>query len=98
MYLKYWELNNLYEWAMLQTLPVNSFEWVQDISEFNEDLINTIMKKVMKNIFTKLIFNILKNYLTFTMVYIFAWKNENLKSQKAFYYMIKLIVLFTQAI
>ena len=26
-YLKYWNLNNLYGWALLQELPVNGFEW-----------------------------------------------------------------------
>ena len=25
-YLKYWDVNNLYEWAVLQKLPVNGFE------------------------------------------------------------------------
>ena len=29
-YLQYWDLNNLYDWAMLQKLPVNNFEWMED--------------------------------------------------------------------
>ena len=37
-YLKYWDANNLYGWTMLQKLPVNKFEWIEDISQFNEDL------------------------------------------------------------
>ena len=37
-YLKYWDKNNLYDWAMLQKLPVNGFESVEDTSQFNEDL------------------------------------------------------------
>ena len=31
-YLKYWNVSNLYGWAMSQTLPVNNSKWVEDIS------------------------------------------------------------------
>ena len=27
-YLKYWNVDNLYKWAVLQTLPVDDYEWV----------------------------------------------------------------------
>ena len=38
-YLKYWNANSLYGWAMSQKLPVNKFEWLKDTSQFNEDFI-----------------------------------------------------------
>ena len=35
----YLDANNLYGWAMSQKLPVNSFEWDENIHKFNEDFI-----------------------------------------------------------
>ena len=38
-YLKYWNANKLYGWAMSQRLLLSSFKWVEEMSRFNEDLI-----------------------------------------------------------
>ena len=37
--LKYWDLHNLYGWAVSQKLSINSFEWMEVTSFFNEDFI-----------------------------------------------------------
>ena len=63
-YLKYWDANNLYVWAMSQKLQVNKFEWIEYTSQYNEDLKrykkinekNTI-KKMTKDIISKLMFD-----------------------------------------
>ena len=33
-YLKYWNVNNFYEWAISQKLPIGGFKWVEEISQF----------------------------------------------------------------
>ena len=39
-YRQYWDVrNNLYGLEMLQKLPVNNFEWIEDTPQFNEDFI-----------------------------------------------------------
>ena len=38
-YLQYWDVKNLYGWAMPQNLTVNNFEWIEDTSQFNKNFI-----------------------------------------------------------
>ena len=76
-YFKYWDVNNLYGLTILQKLSVNTFEWIKDTSQFNKDFIKTIIKKVMKDISSKLVFSILKNYMNFITIcrfYLKEWK------------------------
>ena len=69
-YLKYLDVNNLFGWAMPQKLPVNKFEWIENTSQFNEDFLQRIIvKRVMNDIFLKLMLNILKIYMSFIMIY-----------------------------
>ena len=35
----YWDVNNLYGWAMSQKLPVEDYGYVKNTSQFNEDII-----------------------------------------------------------
>ena len=46
-YLQYWNVNNLYSWAMPQKLLVNNFEWIEETVQFNEDFMKIMLK--MKN-------------------------------------------------
>ena len=52
-YLQYWDVNNLYGWAMSQNLPVNNFEWIKDTFQFNEDFIKIYNKESDEGYFLK---------------------------------------------
>ena len=53
LYIKYWDVNNLYGWAMSQKLPVNDFKWVEDFSEFDEGFIKSYNQKSREGNFFK---------------------------------------------
>ena len=63
-YMQYFDVNNLYGWAISQKLPVNNFEWIKDTFQFNWRFHK---KNIMKNVM-KLMFNILKNYMNSIMI------------------------------
>ena len=52
-YILYWDVNNSYGWAIQQKLPVNNFEWIEDISEFNEDFITHYNEESDQGYFVK---------------------------------------------
>ena len=56
---------------MSQKPPVNNFEWIEDACQFNEQFVKTYNEQMMNDILLKLMFNILKCYLNFIMVYQF---------------------------
>ena len=68
---QYWNANKLHSQAMLQKLLVNNFQWIKDISQFNDDLIKNYNEKVIKDVFLELMFKYTKklhelhNYLLF---------------------------------
>ena len=45
LHLNYWNVNNLYGWAMSQKLPVSNFKLIRDTSQFNEDFIKSYNEK-----------------------------------------------------
>ena len=51
LYLKYWNVKDLYAWAISQTLPVDSFKLVEYKSQFSKDFKKkTAVKIVMKEL------------------------------------------------
>ena len=71
--LAYLDANNLYGWAMSQKLPVNGFEWVEDLSRFKEDFIQNYDENSDKGYFPevdveypKKLFNLRRDLSFFT--------------------------------
>ena len=85
---------------MSQKLPTFNFKWVEDTSQFNEYFIKTMMKKVRKDIFLKLMFNIQKKYMNFIVTYHFYLKERNFKALKSLLitYIIKMNMLSTKKV
>ena len=48
---KYWDVNNLYGWAMSQKLPVDSFNGVETTSQLNKGFIKNYNKDSDKGYF-----------------------------------------------
>ena len=59
---------------MSQKLPVDGFKWVEETSQFNEDFIKSHNKDSDTGYFLRLMYNILKNHIIFTMIYHFYFK------------------------
>ena len=74
-----WNVNNLYGWLMSQNVLVANFKWVERSLYLVKILWKTTMTIVMKDIFLKLIFNILKNYTTVNNDCPFCLKEGKLK-------------------
>ena len=99
-YLKYWDVNNLYGWAMSQNLSVNNFKSIKDISQFNVDFMKKYNEESDEGYFIEVnvpypeklheLYNGLPFYL----------KELKLKKSKSLLliYTIKVNMLFTQEI
>ena len=44
-YISYWDVNNLYGFAMMQKLSTFNFKWIENISQFNEVFIKNYDEK-----------------------------------------------------
>ena len=60
-YLNYWDVNNLYGWAMSKKLSVNDFKCVEDISEFDESFIKSYNEESDKGYFLEVDIQYLEN-------------------------------------
>ena len=56
---------------MSPKVPVNNFEWIKDTSQFNENLLKNYKEESDEGYFLKLMFNVLKNYMNFIIIYHF---------------------------
>ena len=52
-YVQYWDVNNIYRWAVSQKLPLNNFEKIKDTSQFNEDFTKNYNEKRGQRYFLK---------------------------------------------
>ena len=96
-YFKHLDAKNLCGQAMSQKLPLNGFEWVEQLSQFKKDIIKDYDEKVMKSIFLKYMLNIQQIHLVFIMIYHFYLKGIKFKNVITFLvrYMIRKTMLFT---
>ena len=60
-YLQYWDVNNLYGWAVSQKLSVNNFQWIKDISQFNKGFIKNYNEESDEGCFLEVDIQYLKN-------------------------------------
>ena len=69
---KYWDVNNLRGCIMSQKLPLNEFKWLKKHVNLMKISQKAVMIIVMRDVFLKSMLNVLKMYITFTMIYSFA--------------------------
>ena len=64
-FITYLDMNNLYGWGMNSYFPYGGFKWLKNVDGFGVALIG---KKGKQATFSKLILNILTNYMNYTMI------------------------------
>ena len=82
-YIQYWDVYNLYGLAMWQKLPINIFEWIKDISQFNEDFIKIYNAESDKGYFLEVAVPYLeKLHELHNDLTIFTWEDKIEKPEK----------------
>ena len=64
----YWDVNNLYGWAMSKKRPVNNIEWIKDISQFNEEFIKKYGEENDAGYLLKVMLNFMKTCINVIMI------------------------------
>ena len=82
-YFQYWDVNNLYDWAMSQKLPVNNFEWIEDTSQYNEDFAKNYNEESDEVYFLEVDVQYLEKYMNFIIIYHFYLRGWRLKKSKS---------------
>ena len=82
-YIQYWNVNDLYLWAMSENLSVKNFEWIKNTSQFDEDFVKNCNEKMDEGYFLKIMFNNLKNHMTFVNIYHFYQTERKLKKSES---------------
>ena len=71
-YLEYLATNILYGWEMSKKLPVNGFEWVENLSPFKEDFIKNYDEDSNKGYFLEVDVEHPKKNVIFIVIYHFT--------------------------
>ena len=75
-YFEYWDVNNLYGWAMSQKLPVTDFEWFEDVSKTDKSFIESYNEESDKEYFLEVDIQYLQIFIAPTITpTIFTWKD-----------------------
>ena len=95
-YLTYLDANSLYGWAMSKKLPVNRFEWVEELSKFDECFTKNYDEGSNKGYFLELDVEYPKK-IVFIVIYHFYLKGIKLKNVKRVFvtFMIRKTMLLT---
>ena len=91
-------VNNSYGWVMLQKLPVNNFEWIEDTFQFNEDFIKSYNEETDEGYFLEVDVQYPKNLHKLHNDLPLLPKRIKIEKSLLQIYMIKVNMLFTQAL